>query len=178
MLNVADLERTIQGLRALRPASARRVDWPTLERSLGVGLPADFKEFAEAYPPVEIDEFLRIWSPTPGREEEFVEGVRYGLEILQDLRESGDTEDYTAYPEPGGLLPWGESLDGDVFYWRTAGPDPGQWPVVASGRNGAWWECAGGMLAFLVGVVDGTAERSELPDGVLGPVASVVLLGA
>jgi hypothetical protein len=177
MLNVSDLERTIQGLRALRPASARPVDWPTLERSLGVGLPADFKEFAGAYPPVEIDEFLRIWSPAPGREEEFVEGVRYGLDILRDLRESGDTEDYTAYPEPGGLLPWGESLEGDVFYWRTAGPDPQQWPVVASGRNGAWWECAGGMLAFLVGVIDGTAERSELPDGVLGPAATVVLLG-
>jgi hypothetical protein len=96
MLNVSDLERTIQGLRALRPASARPVDWPTLERSLGVGLPADFKEFAGAYPPVEIDEFLRIWSPAPGREEEFVEGVRYGLDILRDLRESGDTEDYTA----------------------------------------------------------------------------------
>jgi hypothetical protein len=33
------------------------------------------------------------------------------------------------------------------------------------------------MLAFLVGVIDGTAERSELPDGVLGPAATVVLLG-
>ncbi|MCH5672359.1 SMI1/KNR4 family protein [Streptomyces gilvus] len=176
MLNVSDLENTIQGLRVLRPASARRVDWTALERSLGVGLPTDFKEFAEAYPAVEIDEFLRVWSPTPGREEEFIEVVQYCLEMLRDLQEAGDTEHYAAYPEPEGLLPWGESLEGDVFYWRTTGPDPERWPVVASGRNGAWWECAGGMLAFLVGVVDGTGERSELPDGVLGPNASVLLL--
>lgn len=177
MVNIDDLERTIPGLRTVRPDAARRVDWPALEGSLGAGLPADFKEFAEAYPPVEIDEFLRIWSPTPGREKEFVDGVRYGLEILRDLQETDDAEDYTAYPEPGGLLPWGESIEGDVFYWRTAGPAPERWPVVASGRNGAWRECPGGMLAFLVGLAEGTAERAELPDGVLGPTASVVLLG-
>ena len=128
MVNIDELERTIPGLRTVRPGAARRVDWPALEGSLGVGLPADFKEFAEAYPPVEIDEFLRIWSPAPGREEEFVEGVRYGLETLRDLQEAGDAEDYTAYPEPGGLLPWGESIEGDVFYWRTAGPAPERWP--------------------------------------------------
>ena len=36
--------------------------------------------------------------------------------------------------EPGGLLPWGVSIDGDIFCWQTKGAS-GRWPVVVIGRH-------------------------------------------
>jgi hypothetical protein len=177
MLRVPDLERALRGLRPLRPAEPRGIDWEAMERLLGADLPPDYKEFAEAYPALELDGFLRVRSPDPGMEQEFVADVMYELEILTDLQDSEAPAGHVPYPEPGGLLPWGGSVEGDVFYWRTVvGAAPEHWPVVASGRNGSWWECEDGVLAFLVGVVSGTGGRGELPDGILGPDAAVELL--
>ncbi|WP_405760873.1 hypothetical protein OG234_21010 [Streptomyces sp. NBC_01420] len=39
-------------------------------------------------------------------------------------------------------------------------------PVVVSGRNDDWWEFPGGAIAFLVGLIDGSAERRGLPGDV------------
>ncbi|MBK3576239.1 SMI1/KNR4 family protein [Streptomyces sp. MBT65] len=162
----------------MRSDSVRGVDWRTVTRLLGIDLPTDYKEFADAYPALEVDEFLRVWSPIPSREEEFVEEILYELEILNDVQEDGATESYVAYPAPGGLLPWGGSLEGDVFYWRTSDENPDRWPVVASGRNGSWWEYEAGVLAFLTGIIDGTGARGELADGILGSDSPVVSLDA
>ena len=70
---------------------------------------------------------------------------------------------YVAHPEPGGLIPWSESLSGDVFYWRVTGNEHDSWSVVVNSRNLEWWECDGGALSFLVGIIDGSIERRGLP---------------
>ncbi|MEU6227580.1 SMI1/KNR4 family protein [Streptomyces sp. NPDC047042] len=177
-MRLFDLENGLRRLRALRHNSTRGVDWPALKLLLGVDLPTDYKEFADAYPALEIGGFLRVWSPACGREEEFIEGVHYELEILRELQEDDAAEGCLAYPEHGGLLPWGGSVEGDVFYWRTSHGNPDHWPVVAGGRDGSWWECEAGVLGFLVGMIDGTADRGELAAGILGPDSPVVTLGS
>ncbi|MER6559571.1 SMI1/KNR4 family protein [Streptomyces sp. NPDC001027] len=135
---------------------------------LGVGLPSDFRELADSYPTLEFDGFWRIPLPVPGMERDFVDGVFQELEVLRDLQEEDMSEGYVAHPDPGGLIPWSESLSGDVFYWRVTGSDPDSWPVVVNSRNLEWWEFDGGALAFLVGIVDGSIERRGLPSDVPG----------
>lgn len=139
----------------------------------GVGLPADYRELASYYPTLEIDGFLRITTPLPEKEQVFVQGVFRELEVLRDLQGDEMTEGYVAYPMPGGLIPWSESLSGDVFYWRVSSVDPDMWPVVVNSRNDELWEFPGGAIAFLVGLIDGSLDRRGLPSAVPRPNPSV-----
>ncbi|WP_107092071.1 MULTISPECIES: SMI1/KNR4 family protein [unclassified Streptomyces] len=136
-----------------------------IDRLLGVRLPSDYREFVLAYPAIELDGFLRVFAPVPGLEEGFVDEIREELEILGDLYESGDdlSGGYAPHPAENGLLPWGTSLSGDTFFWKVTADDGDRWPVVVGGRNGDWWEFEGGLIAFLVGLIDGTVERRGLP---------------
>ncbi|EST22117.1 hypothetical protein N566_26865 [Streptomycetaceae bacterium MP113-05] len=177
MFTVSHLESVAPDLLAHRSEASRNIDFELIYRLLGVDLPSDFKELARAYRTLEFDEFLRVPVPQPGKEEKYVDGMRYELEIMQDLVDEDMTEGHVGFPEPGGVIPWSESLSGDVFYWRFVGEDPDAWPVVVNSRNQEWWEFEGGAIAFLVGLIDGSVERWGLPDAVLGPNPSVRVLG-
>lgn len=144
------------------------MDFDTVEGLIGVSLPRDFVELAAHYPTLELDQFLRVPTPAPGAERQYVDGIFHEIEILKDLVDDEISGGYVAYPNPGGLIPWSESLSGDVFYWCTAG-EPDDWPVVVNSRNGEWWEFHGGALAFLVGLFDHSIERRGLPADVPGP---------
>ncbi|WP_405907038.1 SMI1/KNR4 family protein [Streptomyces sp. NBC_00828] len=157
------MERAASALIPQRSNGLRGVNFGEISEMLSVDLPGDYKELANCYPTLEFDDFLRVPLPTPGRERVFVEGVFRELEILRDIQEAGMAEEYVAHPEPGGLIPWSESLSGDVFYWRVFGADPDGWPVVVNSRNDEWWEFPGGAIAFLVGIMDGTIEMRGLP---------------
>ncbi|WP_330240266.1 SMI1/KNR4 family protein [Streptomyces sp. NBC_00525] len=175
MLNVAALEDIAPAMVPFRSEASRPVDFAAVSSALGSDLPTDFKELARRYPTLEFDGFLRVPLPRPGAESAFVDGIRRELEILRDLQDDDMAEGYEAYPAPNGLLPWSESLSGDVFYWRVAGPDPDSWPVVVNSRNDEWWEFPSGAIAFLVWLIDGSVERRGLPRDVPGrhPVVRV-----
>jgi hypothetical protein len=38
------------------------------------------------------------------------------------------------YPEPGGLLGWGNDGGGGTYHWDTTSPDPDLWTVAVTGR--------------------------------------------
>ncbi|MFE3034493.1 SMI1/KNR4 family protein [Streptomyces canus] len=173
MLRVSDLERVAGNLPSFRSGEPRGVDFGKIAELLGVKLPADYEELASYYSTLEFDGFLRVPTPIPGREHAFVKGIFRELEVLQDLQEAEMTEGYVAHPAPGGLIPWSESLSGDVFYWRVSGRNPDVWPVVVNSRNDEWWEFPDGAIAFLVGLIDGSLDRQGLPSEVPGPNPSV-----
>jgi len=177
MLTVWDLENAVQGLREHRTEELRRVNFEEIHQLLGVHLPRDFRELAESYSTLEFDEFLRVPIPTPGKEREYVDGMLGELEILRELQEDGMSEGYVPHPEPGGLIPWSESLSGDVFYWRVSAGIPEEWPIVVNSRNMEWWEYAGGALDFLVGLINGSIERRGLPMDVPGRNPEVRMYG-
>ena len=145
-----------------RAPTRRSVDWAVLGAHLGTALPSDFRSLAEAYPVLVIDDFLMLSVPQPGAEASWASGGRED-EILQDLYEMSDTEGYVPYPEPGGLLCWAESIDGDCLYWRTSPPDPNAWPVVVRGANGDWSEFPVGAVEFLAGVYRRTIDVPGMP---------------
>lgn len=148
MLSVAELEAVIPAMRPWR-VGPRPIDWATLEGQLGTSLPSDYRALAEAYPTLQFQDFLRVPLPNPGAESVFASGFEHEAEILRDLWQADLTEGYAPYPEPGGLLCWGTSLDGDSFYWKTGSPNPDEWPVVVFGCNDDWSEFPGGVVKFL-----------------------------
>lgn len=162
MLRIEELEAALPAMRRWRAGSPRRVDWAALEGGLGTAIPADFRALAEAYPVLVVDDFLMLSVPTPGAEASWASESRED-EILQDLYEMGDTEDYVPYPQPGGLLCWAQSYSGDSIYWKTSSPDPDAWPVVVRGDNGDWSEFPVGAVEFLTGVYRRTIEVPGMP---------------
>ena len=92
-------------------------------------LPADFRAFAAAYGPIDLGEYLWIWSPA-GSE------VPYHIRNVGWLRANRDADPgsapYRFWPEPRGLLWWAMSRAGDHFFWDPSGSDdPDTWPVLA-----------------------------------------------
>ncbi|MET8572926.1 SMI1/KNR4 family protein [Streptomyces sp. NPDC004783] len=162
MLRVEELEAVLPSMTRWRVPGGRRVDWAALEAVLGTALPSDFRSLAEAYPVLVIDDFLSVSVPRPGGEALWASG-RGEDEILQDLYEMGDTEDYVPFPQPGGLINWAESTAGDSFYWRTSPADPDAWPVVARTDNGEWIEFPVGAVEFLAGMYGRTLHLPGMP---------------
>ena len=178
MLILGDLERVAPALLSHRSATVRPIDWEVLQTNLGAPLPADYRDFADRYPALWIDNVMILRVPDPGAESRFVSGVFSLSEEFADLAEDGMTEDYTFHPAEGGLICWGGTDTGDYFFWRKNGPDPDLWPAVVSSRRGYWWEHEGGFLALIVGLIDGSVEHDGLPPqpgrnptiGLVGPI--------
>ncbi|MFI2642011.1 SMI1/KNR4 family protein [Streptomyces sp. NPDC018610] len=162
MLRLEKLEAALPAMTRWRVPGGRGVDWAALEAVLGTALPSDFRSLAEAYPVLVIDDFLTVAVPRPGAEASWASASRED-EILQDLYEMGDAEDYVPYPRPGGLISWGESDSGDVLYWRTSPGDPEAWPVVVRTDNAEWHEFPVGVVEFLTGVYGRTLDVPGMP---------------
>ncbi|WP_255310691.1 SMI1/KNR4 family protein [Streptomyces viridosporus] len=162
MLRVEELEAVLPSMTRWRVPGGRGVDWAVLEAGLGTALPSDFRLLAEAYPVLVIDDFLSVSVPRPGGEAWWASESRED-EILQDLYEMGDTEDYVPFPQPGGLISWAESDSGDCFYWRTSPADPDAWPVVVRGDNGDRSKFPVGAIEFLTGVYRRTLHVPGMP---------------
>ncbi|MFW6692460.1 hypothetical protein [Streptomyces sp. MAR4 CNX-425] len=155
---IAALERVVPGLAELRRQDKGVFDWRTAEEKLGTGLPSDFKALAEWYPAFELDDFLGVFTPWPGEEGEWAEARD------EEARDSSYDADLRP-PElvTTHLISWGESKEGDRFFWSVLGDDPEDWRVTVCSRNGPWWHYAGGVVQFLTELCDGVLEPWALP---------------
>jgi len=149
------------GLRAelgAGPAAVRPVDWEAAERKLGCRLPSDYKAFVDTYGPGTCCD-IHVAVPRAGQAHDLfgllerVHGqVRAAERSRLASRGIGRTEyDPPVYPEPGGMICWGEAANGLVFGWGPSGPDPGSWGVTITspGPDGAIgagaWDYFGGI---------------------------------
>jgi hypothetical protein len=170
-VEVADLEALIGPPRKRPPV----VDWNTLESGLGLRFPRDHKDLCSRYLSLQFDSFLLwvnsgIWHP-----EVSVRGAKDELEflrqrkmhfpeimLLDDRGRRSESPAFPIYPEPGGLLMWGNTINADHCMWLTD-PDPEKWTIVI--ENSDFWHFQGGLLEFLVGILDGSVRCPLLPDG-------------
>lgn len=127
----------LEALRALvtppsKPELGERT-WEWLSGELGTRLPADYVAFMEVYGGGEFAGWLRLWTPLDP--EELVQWSASTLEGDRELRESfPEYHPLPLWPEPGGFLPFGDSIDGDQFGWLTTG-EPDEWPLIFLPRH-------------------------------------------
>ncbi|MEJ3744763.1 SMI1/KNR4 family protein [Actinomycetes bacterium KLBMP 9797] len=144
------------------PAEPARPDWDEVERDLRLRLPTDYKGLVDRYGDREFGGFLRLLDPRVL--------ALTAREILDDeapLREQEDPAQYPYpfHPEPGGLLGWATTHNGDWLCWLTAG-EPDAWPVVVWQRRPMWYHRhEAGAVGFLYGWLTGRVTSLVPPRG-------------
>ncbi len=119
-----------------REPVAGRGNWKAVEERLGLGLPGDFKALIETYGSGSFSDFLNPINPFRGDGAGFDWADRDILEFDRETRdEYPDALPYPIHPEPGGILPWAETDNGDILYWLTEG-DPDSWPILIRESRG------------------------------------------
>lgn len=111
------------------PGAAAAVDWAAVHDRLGFALPADYRQFIDAYGPGMLDD-LRITAPgAPGEMDLFALLDRAYAQVRDLEGIAGEGPPF--YPEPGGTVSWGEFPDGWFCGWAPVTEDPDEWEVVA-----------------------------------------------
>lgn len=114
-------------------------------------LPPDFSEFLKYYGTGVIDGFIWIFNPSSKNPHlNLFRQAKLQLDIFRELRARGnEPKDYSLFPEPDGLLPFGITDNGDVLFWKTTGK-PSEWNVVvAESRTPKYEEYSLNMTQFL-----------------------------
>ncbi|CAL9631420.1 hypothetical protein SUDANB105_06093 [Streptomyces sp. enrichment culture] len=143
-------------LRLLAPPPAEPylgdATWEQLFAELGTRLPREYVELLEVYGAGAFSEWLRLHTPLRTGERRFTTLAGEILDGYRRLRRSHpDDFPLPVWPEPGGFLPFGNSIDGDYLGWLTEGPDPDSWPLVFWPRHARQGPpLAGGLVETLL----------------------------
>lgn len=139
-------------------------DWGSVTAKFGGPLPTDYMAFIERFGSGTVNGFLTPFNPfSRNPHVNLLEQVFVQLSALRELR--AEFPEYNPYPlffEPGGLLPWGLSIDGDVFCWVTQGQS-GRWEVVVMPRHSAPERFPMSMTQFLARGITGSISSTSLP---------------
>lgn len=134
---------TLRELKAILRPTAQPIERPTdqqlleAEANLGLLLPNDYRQFIQHYGTGSIEGFLRILNPSSKyANANLVAAARDdNFDGYRPMRSEWPEEyQFARYPEPGGLLPWSHSIDGDILYWLTQG-DCDTWPIIVWSRG-------------------------------------------
>lgn len=117
-------------------AGALPIDWAAVESWLELRLPADYKNLASAYGPLDIGGYVWMHVPCVGKGR-----FDYGTwlaETHRHCRIGSGAERPAFHPAPGGLLAWGMTRSAGYLFWDTSGSeDPDLWPVVLFDQDAA-----------------------------------------
>ncbi|MFG3192271.1 SMI1/KNR4 family protein [Streptomyces omiyaensis] len=140
-------------------------DWAWVHESLGTRLPAEYVRLAEAYGGGEWRDWLRLHLPLGTGEYDLVAWARWCTDNYRGLRASfPDRHPLAAWPEPGGLLPFASSIDGDQLCWLTEGDDPDAWPLVVVPRHAPQGPpLTGTLTGVLLSWLRGELDEEGLP---------------
>ncbi|MFI0939334.1 SMI1/KNR4 family protein [Streptomyces sp. NPDC021020] len=155
----------------MRPPSqpvGSTVDWEVARESWGVNFPRDYRDFLAAYGGGSIDDYFLVATvlDSPDHDETTLVGL---TSVARSLAQEQGNWSYRVWPEEGGLICWGATVDGEALYWDTADADPDRWPVVVRGDDRKFTEYEYGMAEFIVKMLGPSAER---------PLESPTLYGA
>jgi hypothetical protein len=137
----------------------REIDWSAAEESLGVTLPADYKEFLTAFGVATIDDHIVICPPAElAAEQDY---------LVLDEDEAGELE----WLAPGDrLIVWGSTPNGDLLMWHVKpGVPPASWPVVFTEEGPFWQVFPGGFTATLAGLLTGELQSWHMSSRLGGP---------
>ena len=110
------------------PTAVPAVDWAAVQVRLGVRLPADYREFIDAYGPGTLGD-IRVMAPGAPGEMDLFTLLERKYQQIRGIARIGNAP--PVYPEQGGTIFWGETADGWSCGWAPAGTDPDAWTVAA-----------------------------------------------
>ncbi|TVO52632.1 SMI1/KNR4 family protein [Denitromonas halophila] len=144
--------------------SGKGQEWGKITSKFGAPLPTDYMQFVELYGSGEIGGWLTVFNPFSKNPnisllEQFFCVLSSISEIKKEFPESCP---YPLLFEPGGLLPWGISIDGDIYCWSTSGSS-GKWKIVIIGRHSEPEEFQYSFSEFLSEAIKGNVESYTIP---------------
>lgn len=151
-------------------ASVTDGEWAQILESHRIDIPLDFREIVDRYGEGEFGNFLWLLLPGSRRPhmnmQRAIDDISSGLRMFRDM---GDCNQ-PIFPEEGGLIPWGMTLNGDALLWRTL-RQSGRWSVVVNpGRSLLFYDYPMRTSEFLYNLfskqatIDALSECfSELP---------------
>jgi hypothetical protein len=130
----------LETLTALVPPPVTRflggTDWEPLYERLGTRLPAEYVDLMETYGAGCWTDWLRFKVPLGTEEYDLAPWAEWYHDTYRDHRARFPRNHPLAvWPEPGGLLPFADSIDGDQLCWLTEGATPGDWPLIVVPRH-------------------------------------------
>ncbi|MFG2697218.1 hypothetical protein [Kitasatospora sp. NPDC048407] len=145
-------------------------DWGSVAESWNVAFPGDYRDFLAVYGAGSIDDYMEI-ATVLDSSLGFEQGPTVsGLtEVARSLHLENSDWPYPVWPEAGGLICWGVTVDYAVLYWDTANSDPDRWSVVVRDREGEFTRFDFGMAEFVLRMLGPSGER---------PLSSPRLYGA
>ena len=149
-----------------RPGDPFLGRWLDVEATLGTPLPDDYKALVHVYGRGQFMEYIWIWTPKAYDRYDRLESQ--APTVLKLFRE----DEYFTFPlrpDPGGLLPFGSTLDGDYLAWVTQG-SPDTWRVAVLDRGMGYqevheYDCD--VTDFLAGIATGEIDPPSFQTGML-----------
>ncbi|MFH9179604.1 SMI1/KNR4 family protein [Streptomyces albogriseolus] len=129
------------------------VDWATVEEELGVPLPADYKELAEAFGGGVFSESVSFMSCGASVSFDLPAQWRAALSAARDgtygsVSAAGPYDAYT--PGGKGVVTWGSTEWADQYCWLIDAERPGHCPVLARSHDpGPWYRYDMSTAEFL-----------------------------
>lgn len=137
------------------PPERAAASFAAVERDLGVTLPDGLKQVCSRYGDTLISDYIFLFGKKSlvGKNVWMSDFVRGGHPVIPRR----------ILPDPGGMLHWGHSVEGDKFFLEDRGD--GEWVVSAFRRSwGDWCEFEESVVDWLVGVFSGNSATDWMPE--------------
>jgi len=106
--------------------------WNDVFDELGTPLPSEYVTLMNLYGAGTWRYWLRMFIPLRPTFASHIREVLDGYRFLRENHPAAFT--LAVWPEPGGFLPFAESVEGDHIGWLTEG-SPDDWPLIVDARH-------------------------------------------
>ncbi|MDX3432350.1 MULTISPECIES: hypothetical protein [Streptomyces] len=146
------------------PGPTSNIHWETVEATLGMPLPQDYKELADRYGPGVFNGFVHVYHPHGATEHADLTGPVPGR-IRARLSRDREQGTHPVPYDPETLFACAVTDNGEYLFWITdpAG-DPDRWRIAVNQARGPdWFTYDGTLTAFLTAVLGGRIEVPLFP---------------
>jgi len=170
----------LDDLRGIAPPpsepTGRSPDLDGVRAELGVELPEDYVALIREWGAGGFNDYIDLYEPGhPNPNLELVGQAREWEWVVKEVRAQGEQLPFAPEIEVGGLLAWGADGAGDPCFWHMRSQDPASWVIVIQEARGPDWHCyEGGLVDFLVDVLEGRERVLLFPDDVLSAAPGFV----
>ncbi|HEX3315461.1 MAG TPA: ankyrin repeat domain-containing protein [Gemmataceae bacterium] len=137
-------------------------DWARAEKTLGVKLPSDFKEFIDRYGSGEFAGFYIVYNPFSASDASNLLARFESLGGQYRERHEDDPDNFPLdmFPQVPGMVPWGHDTNGHTYFWLVKNKKtPDEWTIVwDEGDDQGFEEHKWTFSEYLLGVLQGKID--------------------